>query len=75
MNKPHWTASSTVWGMGATALGCLAVAVLGHRFPEWISPGLTEAAEGAAIAALTAVGLRFRTLSLKRSDGPEAEGG
>lgn len=75
MTHKHWTRSSTVWGMGATAAACLAVAIVGHRFPEWVPAALAEAAEGAAIAALGAIALRFRTLSLKRESGQEAQGG
>jgi uncharacterized membrane protein YccC len=75
MSKKHWASSSTVWGMGATAAACLAMAIAGHKFPDWIPASLAEAAEGAAIAALGAIALRFRTLSLKRSDGRRPEGG
>lgn len=69
----HWTRSSTVWGMGATAAACIAVAVAGHRWPEWVPAAISEAAEGAAIASMGAVALRFRTLSLKRDDGQKAD--
>lgn len=74
MVKRHWKSSSTVWGMGTTAAACLATAIAGHRWPEWVPPSITEAATGAAIAALGAVALRFRTLSFS-NQGQQAQGG
>lgn len=65
--KKHWSRSSTVWAMGATALVAGAVAVLGQRFPGWVPSAVTEAATGAAIAALGAVAFRFRTLTARKS--------
>jgi uncharacterized membrane protein YccC len=73
----HWTRSSTVWGMGATVAACVAIAVAGHRWPDWVPASVAQAAEGAAISALGAIALRFRTLSLSKQARPSAgeEGG
>lgn len=75
MSRTHYSQSWTVWGMAGAAVASLAVAVAGHRWPAWVPTSITEMATGAAVAALGSLALRFRTLSLKREPGRQAEGG
>ncbi|MEW5763578.1 MAG: hypothetical protein AB1824_01265 [Acidobacteriota bacterium] len=75
MTRKHYSQSWTFWGMAGAAAASLAVAIAGHKWPDWVPTAITEMATGSAVAALGSLALRFRSLSLTRESGRPAEGG
>jgi len=69
-DKKHFTKSTTVWSMAIGVAVCVGVSILAHVEPTWVPKAIADAADGAAVAAITAIAFRFRSLTFTRAQGP-----